>query len=428
LELNHWKYLFHLDHPIEMKRKLYKFETSLPNFDDVALKDKFQEFGVDNIFKYESTKFGVKPKDGEESVVEGLGSVLADKIESVSSLLLFNTAQHPYKQTDVYDPLDMYSKKTKKINLFDDETKDIKDAPPSIMKGEQMSRIKSENLTFKPVLGMVPDFNVLPAFLPDLAGVADLNYSQDLPSIAPSNQADLLSDILPDVTNSASSSNTIQNAATVPPPPPLMESNSSVVPPPPPPPPSNLFDGSNGPPPPPPPPMPSSFNTDGSHPPPPPPPPIPPSEPVSSAKLSEVLGEDLAPKPKSFLDEILKFGGDKSRLRSAQSAIEDRKIVDKNDSKKQKEMGPMDMQSQLKLVMSQRRKAMNGTSKEKQQQQQHQSTASDLAPPLPQSTTPSAVPPPPVGPATSANSMIDNLSRMIPEPEIQNDDDEDDGW
>lgn len=145
------------------------------------------------MFKYEGTNLNDKE--------EGLGNVLCDRIESISSLLLFNTAQHPYKAQELRDPLeDLDFKKTKKSsNMLEEGRDEIANAPESILQGEQSHFNKGESYTFKPKLGLVPDFNV-PAFLSELSGVADISYAQELPSIAPSNLiTDDLPDILPDI-------------------------------------------------------------------------------------------------------------------------------------------------------------------------------------------------------------------------------------
>lgn len=144
------------------------------------------------MFKYEGTNLNEKE--------DGLGNVLCDRIESITSLLLFNTAQHPYKAQELRDPLeDLDFKKTKKSNMLDESRQEIANAPESILQGEQSHFSKGESYTFKPKLGTVPDFNV-PAFLSELSGVADISYAQELPSIAPSNLiTDDLPDILPDI-------------------------------------------------------------------------------------------------------------------------------------------------------------------------------------------------------------------------------------
>ena len=178
---DNWKHLYQSKSPHEVKHKLHKYLTSYAPLDELSFKDKFQEFDVDSVFKYESTDL--------KGLDTGLGNILSDRIESITSLLLFNTAQHPYKDQELRDPLeDLDFKKSKKSAMHDqsDGKNEIDKAPESILQGEQMEAIKRENITFKPKLGSVPEFNI-PTFLAELSGVADIFYAQELPSIAPSN-------------------------------------------------------------------------------------------------------------------------------------------------------------------------------------------------------------------------------------------------
>ena len=64
-------------------------------------------------------------------------------------------------------------------------------APETILKGEQYHTIEGENYRYMPGMGAVPEIQA-PAFLPDLAGVADLAFAADLgaTSIAPSAPAE----------------------------------------------------------------------------------------------------------------------------------------------------------------------------------------------------------------------------------------------
>lgn len=71
------------------------------------------------------------------------------------------------------------------------------DAPVSIIEREKDNKIKKEDIAFKPKLGLVPDFDV-PVFLPDLIGVADIVFNQQVLSIAPSSSIEMLID-LPDI-------------------------------------------------------------------------------------------------------------------------------------------------------------------------------------------------------------------------------------
>ncbi|CAF0765018.1 unnamed protein product [Brachionus calyciflorus] len=370
-----WKNLYFADKPFSMKHKIQKYSTPYAQLDELAFKEKFKEYSAENVFKYDSTK--------SESVHNGLGNVLEDRIKSVSSLLLFNTAQHPYKQNDLKDPLEDLDLKKNKKGIFDQDSKaELYEAPMSILKGEQLETVKKENLTFKPKLGDVPDFNV-PAFLPDLSGIADISYAQDLPSIAPSNLivndlADILpeipSGILPeDIINQPVVSTNQSISSTVapppPPPPPMMADLSSMPPPPPPPPILNI--STNAPPPPPPPPP-------LGLPPPPPPPPLsldmPPAPPVPKTEPRVVQPEPEDPH-NELMNAIRNFGGDKSKLKLTKN-IEDRKTEKKKKEQAAKEIGgSLSIMDQIKLEMEKRRKFIADNDDDKKK------SNDDVAPP-----------------------------------------------
>jgi len=118
----------------EMKRRMHKYSSQYMPLDELSFKEKFQEFNVDHIFKFNSTNI----EKALATTQEGLGNVLNDHLESITSLLLFNSAQHPYKQSKMKDSLgDLDAKKSKK-NLFDADTtqNDIYEAPQSILRGK----------------------------------------------------------------------------------------------------------------------------------------------------------------------------------------------------------------------------------------------------------------------------------------------------
>ena len=369
------------------------------------------------VFKYNSTNI-----ENAISMQEGLGSVLSERLDSITSLLLFNSAQHPYKQSKVKDSLgDLDSKKSKK-NMFDPtEQSDIYEAPQSIIKGEQLDAVKREDIGFKPKLGDVPDFNV-PTFLPELSGIADISYSQDFKSIAPSNLiTDDLSNLLPEV-NAADSlpADITMNSQTLPNPN-LGSSGPMGSPPPPPPPPPPPMMGGPPPPPPPPPPM-----MGGPPPPPPPPPPMmggpPPPPPPGD------LSGELADEPKSepsgaggdsrsdFLSEIRNFGGKKGKLKN----IEDRKKESKQKKVQAKESGSMTVQEQLKSALKARRGFIDGSKLDKEPTSDNKapiSATSDELPTLQLNSTPTNAQSPP---ATLGSSGFDNISKMIPPPPQSN--------
>ena len=114
---------------------------------------------------------------------EGLGS-LPRHICSVSSLLLFNTPENPYKKYVVLDPLSGATTKTRdKLN----EEESLSEAPVTITQGEELERGPQDSVMYVPVMPELPELEV-PELLPSLPFVAaDMFYTADIgKSIAPS--------------------------------------------------------------------------------------------------------------------------------------------------------------------------------------------------------------------------------------------------
>lgn len=117
-----------------------------------------------------------------EAEGEGLGS-LPKHLPSVSSLLLFNTSENPYKKYVILDPLE--GVKTKTRDSIKEE--EISEAPYTITEGEELLRGNIDSVMYVPIMPELPELDV-PLQLPHLPNVADdLFYEADLgPSIAPS--------------------------------------------------------------------------------------------------------------------------------------------------------------------------------------------------------------------------------------------------
>ena len=113
---------------------------------------------------------------------EGLGS-LPKHLPSVSSLLLFNTSENPYKKYVILDPLE--GVKTKTRDTIKEE--EISEAPYTITEGEELLHGNVDSVMYVPIMPELPELDV-PLQLPHLPNVADdLFYEADLgPSIAPS--------------------------------------------------------------------------------------------------------------------------------------------------------------------------------------------------------------------------------------------------
>ncbi|XP_036989819.2 WASH complex subunit 1 isoform X2 [Artibeus jamaicensis] len=157
------------------RRPHHRIQSKHRPLDERTLQEKLKYFPV-----CANTK--VEPDDEAE---EGLGG-LPSNINSVSSLLLFNTTENLYKKYVFLDPLAGAVTKTHVMLGAETEEK-LFDAPLSISKREQLEQQIPENYFYVPDLGQVPEIDV-PCQLPDLPGIADdLMYNADLgPGIAPS--------------------------------------------------------------------------------------------------------------------------------------------------------------------------------------------------------------------------------------------------
>ncbi|PRP81920.1 Daf-16-Dependent Longevity (WT but not daf-16 lifespan increased) family member (ddl-2)-like [Planoprotostelium fungivorum] len=196
---------------------------------------------------------------------EGLGR-LPKHIPSVSSLLLFNTDENPYRSyVSVLDNLsNMSHAKEKQAEV----KQGLASAPTTFKAGDQLPSAAHEDVTYHPGMDNFPTPSNLPSALP-LRGVAETSWTLSgagsiapstataglsLPSLEP--EATTVTD-LPSIDSSAPAPSVAPAAAPPPPPAP------SVAAPPPPPPPSAG-------PPPPPPPAPGTYAPKDAPPPPPP--------------------------------------------------------------------------------------------------------------------------------------------------------------
>ena len=160
---------------------------------------------------------------------EGLGS-LPKNLPSVSSLLLFNTTENPYKKYVLRDPLEGAKTKTRD-NMAEEEDK-LHDAPETITHGEKMDRGQKDSLMYVPLMPELPELDV-PDSLPSLQYVAsDMYYQGDAgASIAPS-----VASLIPELPSLADPDASVtQDTPKLPPP---VEDTSGPPPPPPPPPPA----------------------------------------------------------------------------------------------------------------------------------------------------------------------------------------------
>ena len=160
--------------------------------------------------------------------LEGLGS-LPKNLPSVSSLLLFNTTENPYKKYVLRDPLE--GAKTKTRDTVVEEESKLHEAPETIIHGEQLERGQKDSLMYVPLMPELPELDV-PDMLPSLQYVAsDMYYQGDAgASIAPS-----VASIMPELPNLADpGAPAVQGTPELPPP---VEDGGAPPPPPPPAPP-----------------------------------------------------------------------------------------------------------------------------------------------------------------------------------------------
>lgn len=359
--------------------------------DEKTLKEKVHFYNVR----------GEEQKENER-YEEGLGR-LPRHLESISTLLLFNMAENPYKKYVMLDPLGVVTKVRKSV---EEEQEKIGMAPITITQREQLQKSEKESYNYNPGMGEVPEMDV-PLALPDLPGVADdVHYSADLgPSIAPSLPLPDLPNIIPE------SPSELLPPPPPPPPPGSLETMptefQSILPPPPPPPSAPIPSGpiSVVPPPPPPPPPPL---------PPPPPPPAPQVESTDHLALSQESKQSVSGVPEAVkhpgdaranLLESIRQAGGKTKLKS----VKERKIEVKKKKQEEKASASSgDLMVDLFNKLQMRRKGISGRTNSVTEGNQ------DLAAP----------PPPP------ATSPMERVLSMIPPPSktidsTNTDDDED---
>ena len=365
-----------------VRRSKVKFESRVAAVDDKLMKDKhhFHHFNIDvDQLKKKQRERERQEQTEDDDAGEGLGR-LPRVIPSVSSLLLFNTAENMYKKYVMLDPLAGVVTKTRKA--VEEEEIGIGDAPTTIAQREEMARMTRANYFYMPEIGEVPDIDV-PLDLPDLPGIAgDMAYSADLgPSIAPS----------------VPGSNMPELPSIEPDKPPEVPPPGSSIPPPP----------SSAPPPPPPP------EGGPASPPPPPPPPGPPPPPSSDdiPALPLIPGEEeeeeeeetpaaSAPSGDGGRGDLLAAirQNNKARLKNSKEQ-KLRKKAKREEEEKSAASSGGDLMSDLMAKLSLRRKGISGT--KKAGEKEGEGSASPAMPPAPRSDL-------------SSNPAMERISTMIP--------------
>ncbi|RYH19731.1 hypothetical protein EON65_25620, partial [archaeon] len=111
----------------------------------------------------------------------GLGP-LPSHLNSVSSMLLFNSHVNPYRE---YRALDNLLSSGREKTLQEEKAKTLASAPTTLISGDALPDIQALDLLFKPSMGEMTAL-ALPENLP-LDFIANIQFSAvDLPSIAPS--------------------------------------------------------------------------------------------------------------------------------------------------------------------------------------------------------------------------------------------------
>ncbi|KAK6635262.1 hypothetical protein RUM44_000513 [Polyplax serrata] len=301
-----------------------------------SIEEKSQFFNV-------KTTKSIMGKTKGTDLEKGLGK-LPDSIESISSLLLFNTCENPYGRYVILDPMEAIGKVRKPIH--DELPHQMEAAPISISKQEQLEEQVKENYFYSPTLGDVPNIEA-PLDLPDLPGIADdLRYTLDLnPGFAPSV---LTTPAMPDLPMLPETSfkdllggnNSDTNQFTTAPPPP---------------------------PPPPPPPEPTTSvpETTPASPPPPPPPPLPPPEEPKSDEAKDTSAtpaiiHSTSDNARANLMAAIRSAGGKAKLRPIQGGRDENKRIQEEKNLTSK---GGDLMADLHNKLLMRRKGISGNVK-----------------------------------------------------------------
>lgn len=164
-----------------MRKNKVQIDSRLPEVTRELLKAKSKPLPIPHSRRKKRGKERWQSTDTEMG--EGLGS-LPRHLPSVSSLLLFNTAENPYKKYVLLDPLEGAKTKTREII---EEESELSDAPFTITQGEELGRAQQDSLMYVPLMPELSQLDV-PEMLPQLQYVAsDVFYSADVgASIAPS--------------------------------------------------------------------------------------------------------------------------------------------------------------------------------------------------------------------------------------------------
>lgn len=215
---------------MQVRKNKTPIESRLPEVTEEGIRSKSKPF----MFPIRSRQQLRGPSSDDPEMGEGLGR-LPRHLPSVSSLLLFNTAENPYKKYVVLDPLE--GAKTKTRNKISEEENKLSEAPVTITKGEELQHGQQDSIMYVPLMPELPELDV-PEMLQLPYVASDMFFQgESMASIAPS----LANTNVPDLPNLADPDAPAASAPTTtsgqPPPPPDTGGGSGAPPPPPPPPP-----------------------------------------------------------------------------------------------------------------------------------------------------------------------------------------------
>jgi hypothetical protein len=278
---------------------------------------------------------------------KGIGE-LPSMVQTVGSMLLYNSSINPYKE---YQQLDNLLSSGRTFTGDGEKCKTLASAPSTLVSGDALPDISGLDLNYRPEMGEMAGL-ALPTNLPLNFLAADISFDGvSLPSIAPSANQRKADFLLPQITDGYAANPSAKQTKDVPAPKP-----TSDLPPPPPPPPSGGQSTTA------PPTTPPPVNQPPNPPPPvqqvPPPvvesapPPAPP--PVNNIDDdNEDNGPSSGGAP-SFLDAIK--GMSVAKLKSKEEA----KVADAKIKREEVKAKPISMMDEMRLRMQRRNSAISG--------------------------------------------------------------------
>ena len=216
---------------MQVRKNKTPIESRLQDVTEEVIKGKYKPF----VFPIRSRRLTKGHSCDDPEMGEGLGR-LPRHLPSVSSLLLFNTSENPYKKYVVLDPLE--GAKTKTRDKIGEEEKELSDAPVTITKGEELQRGQQDSIMYVPLMPELPELDV-PEMLQLPYVASDMFFQGDsMASIAPS----LANTAVPELPNLADPDAPAAVSSQPPPPGPTDTGGGGGGAPPPPPPPPPPMD------------------------------------------------------------------------------------------------------------------------------------------------------------------------------------------